>query len=185
MLAIPPAFAEDGIEMSVAVETEGFKITETDIGTLAIGEARTIETPSGQIVDILRTADGAEIYIDGELIDPGFGFEDGDRDVRIFRNHVQVDCDDESVECEKHIVIQSGSDGEVSAWTMDSDDGEFHEKTIEISCSDEDGATDCDAHVIRVGDGDVINIEKIHESHAGGEARTLIVIEAKEESPDD
>ena len=169
----------------MAVETDDFKITEADIGALAIGEAKTIETPSGQVVDILRTADGAEIYIDGELVDPGFGLEDRDRDVHIIRNHVQVDCNDEGVECEKHIVIQSGSDGEVSAWTVDGDDAEFHQKKIEISCSDEGGATDCDAHVIRIGDGDVINIEKIHESHADGEARTYIVIAARDENPDD
>ncbi len=36
---------------------------------------KTIETDSGKIIDILRTADGAEIYVDGELLEMNFDDE--------------------------------------------------------------------------------------------------------------
>ena len=61
--------AETEEKMIIALKTHEFELTETDISTLAIGEAQTIETESGKVIDILRTADGAEIYIDGELLD--------------------------------------------------------------------------------------------------------------------
>lgn len=68
-LACASAQAETGEKMVIALATDEFELAETDISTLVIGEAQTIETDSGKIIDILRTADGAEIYIDGELLE--------------------------------------------------------------------------------------------------------------------
>ena len=31
-----------------------------------LGESQTIETNNGKVIDLLRTADGVEIYVDGE-----------------------------------------------------------------------------------------------------------------------
>ena len=66
LIATGSVYAET--EMVIALKTDKFELTETDISTLAIGEARTIETDSGSVIDILRTADGADIYVDGELL---------------------------------------------------------------------------------------------------------------------
>jgi len=60
-------------KMVIAVKSENFELTETDISSLTIGEAQTIETDSGKVIDILRTADGVELYIDGELLEMNFG----------------------------------------------------------------------------------------------------------------
>ena len=65
-------FAETREKMIIALQTDDFELAETDISSLAIGEAKTIETDSGKVIDILRTNDGAEIYVDGELLEMNF-----------------------------------------------------------------------------------------------------------------
>jgi hypothetical protein len=65
LLTSASALAQSREKMVIALEADDFKLAETDISTLAIGEAQTIETDSGRIIDILRTSDGAEIYVDG------------------------------------------------------------------------------------------------------------------------
>ena len=65
-LLIPvSALAQTQEKMVIAIETDDFKLTETDISMLAIGEAKTIETDNGRFIDIIRTSEGAEIYLDG------------------------------------------------------------------------------------------------------------------------
>lgn len=59
----------------VAISADEFELAETDVSHLAVGDAETIMTESGRTIDILRTAQGVEIYLDGELLDTGF---DGD-----------------------------------------------------------------------------------------------------------
>ena len=70
------AHAENEKKMVIALKTDNFELTETDISSLAIGEAQTIETESGKMIDILRTSDGVEIYVDGELLQMNFDDED-------------------------------------------------------------------------------------------------------------
>ncbi len=72
ILAATSVQAENQKKMIVALKTSDFELTETDISSLAVGEAQTIETESGRVIDILRTADGAEIYVDGELLEMNF-----------------------------------------------------------------------------------------------------------------
>ena len=55
----------------IALETDDFAIEETDLSHLAVGDAETIVTESGRTVDLLRTEDGIEVYVDGELIEDG------------------------------------------------------------------------------------------------------------------
>ena len=50
--------AETQEKMVIALKTNDFELTETDISALAIGQSQTIETDSGQVIDILRTTDG-------------------------------------------------------------------------------------------------------------------------------
>ena len=67
--------AENTEKMVIALKTDDFNLMETDVSDLAIGEAQTIETDSGKVIDILRTADGVELYIDGELLEMDFAGE--------------------------------------------------------------------------------------------------------------
>lgn len=55
--AISPIYASDEENMVVSIETDSFKLTDTDIGSLAIGESKTIETESGQVIVTKSTID--------------------------------------------------------------------------------------------------------------------------------
>ena len=43
-------------------------VADTDISHLGVGDAETIYTESGKTIDLLRTEDGVEVYVDGELL---------------------------------------------------------------------------------------------------------------------
>jgi len=103
------AASEDKIV--IALKTDSFELTETDISTLAIGESQTIETDSGTVIDLLRTADGAEIYVDGELLDIDFEGESLHED-HMIRKHVEVICDSDD-ECEEMVWASDGEDFEL------------------------------------------------------------------------
>lgn len=55
----------------VAITADDFELAETDVSHLGIGDAETVVTESGKTIDILRTEQGVEIYVDGELLDAG------------------------------------------------------------------------------------------------------------------
>lgn len=101
VLGAVPALAGDvGREahvekMVVALATDDFELAETDVSHLAVGEAETIHTESGQIIDILRTGDGLEIYVDGKLIDAGGPGLHEER--RVVHKRVDVICDGEKI----------------------------------------------------------------------------------------
>ena len=68
----------------VAMSTDDFELDEIDISDLAVGDAETIVTESGKTIDLLRTEDGVEIYVDGEQIDiPHMGAHGADVDIDI------------------------------------------------------------------------------------------------------
>ena len=73
LLATASVQAETVEKMVIALKTDDFEMAQTDVSDLAIGESQTIETDSGKVIDILRTADGVEIYIDGELLEMDSG----------------------------------------------------------------------------------------------------------------
>jgi len=78
----------------IALETDDFAIEETDLSHLAVGDAETIITESGKTVDMLRTEDGVEIYVDGELLDTG-GMHDGHHTV----HRIEIICDGDEDDC--------------------------------------------------------------------------------------
>lgn len=55
--------------MFIALKTDPFELAKTDISTLLVGESQSIETGSGNIIDVPRTADGFEIYSAGYYTD--------------------------------------------------------------------------------------------------------------------
>jgi hypothetical protein len=78
--SVNAAQSTDGViekKRVVALKTDDFELHETDISDLAVGEAETVFTESGKTIDLLRTAEGVEIYVDGELLDTGPGGLEG------------------------------------------------------------------------------------------------------------
>jgi hypothetical protein len=173
--------AQSEKKVIIALETDGFELAETDISSLAVGEAKTIETESGKVIDILRTVDGAEVYVDGELLEMDFGTE-GLHEELMIRKHVKVICDDDE-ECDKHVVIHSDGDHEFSMDMTDDGDNIFIHKEIEISCTDEDDETSCE-EMVWISDGEDIDFEELHKAHADGEAHKVIVIRDHSDSND-
>ena len=167
--------AETEEKMVIALKTDSFELLETDVSTLAIGEAKTIETDSGKVIDVLRTADGVELYVDGELLEMDFG-DEGLHQEHMIKKHVEVICDDEE-DCDKHVVILSGDENDDSGWVTQDGENVFIHEEIEITCTDdeEDGTT-CSDNVVLISDGEEIDFEELHEKHMGGDGHKVIVI---------
>lgn len=179
--------AGDEEKVIIEVETDSFKLAATDVSSLAVGESKTIETESGEVIDILRTLDEFEIYVNGELLDLGL-HHDPEAELHMITKRVQVVCDEEDEdECGKHLVIHTSGDEELTTWVTAGDEDVFVHKNIEITCSDdsEDGEeVDCEHFMIMTtGDGEV-DIESMHEAHKDGEGRKVIVITSKTEFND-
>ena len=119
-------------KLVIALKTNDFELTETDVSELAIGQAQTIETESGRVIDILRTADGVEIYVDGELLEMNAeNVDQPDAGNHVFiHNEIELSCthdDEEGTSCDEHVI-----------WTSDGeeiDHEELHEmhKDLEVS----------------------------------------------------
>jgi len=166
-------FAETGENMVIALQTDDFELAETDISSLAIGEAKTIETESGKVIDILRTNDGAEIYVDGELLEMNFT-DDNLHVEHMMEEHVEIVCDNEE-ECDENIIVLSGDRHEASEWVMADGEHVTIHSDIEITCDDEDG-DDCSHEMILISEDGEIDLEDLHEEHGSGEAHKRIVI---------
>ena len=177
VLAATSIQAQDGKKMVIALSTDDFELSETDISALAVGEAKTIETDSGRIIDILRTNDGAEVYVDGVLLEMNFD-EEGLHEEHMIEKHVDVICDPEE-ECEKHVVIHVDSDDETTRWLSHDGDNVIIHKEIEITCTDEDDETTCSDEVLWISEGEETNIGELHKEHADGQGHRVIVIEKK------
>lgn len=184
LLAATAANAANEDKLVVTIVTDSFEVPETDISTLAVGEAKTIETGSDQVVDILRTPDGAEVYIDGELLDMDLAHIGDAHGRHVARHQVEITCKDEDdTACEQQVEILIHGDGGVSGWAEAEGDAGLHHE-FEIDCIDEGVATTCEQHVIRIGDDDVIHVETVHGEHAGGTVHKVIVIEKASDTDD-
>ena len=94
-------------KMVIALTTDDFELAETDVSDLEIGDSETIYTESGKTIDLLRTADGIEIYVDGELLELGLDGEEGIHEGHhVVHQHVEVDCDTEE-DCDMDIELGS------------------------------------------------------------------------------
>ena len=176
------ALTDAGEKTIIALKTSDFELTETDISTLAVGEAQTIETENGKIIDILRTVDGAEIYVDGELLEMNFDNE-GVHEEHMIRKHVEVICDDDEG-CDKNFLVLSADDTDVSGWVTGNGENVFIHKEIEFSCTDDEEGTSFTDEAVWVSENDDIDLEIIHEMHGSGNAHKVIVIK-KETVNDD
>ena len=156
-LATSTVLAGSEEKMIIALKTDDFEMAETDISDLAIGESHTIETESGKVIDILRTADGAEIYVDGELLEMDFSGE-GLHEEHMMQKHVEVICDSDE-ECDKNVFVMSGDDADVSKWVTEDGENIVIHKEIELSCTDGEDGNDCSDKMIWVSEGDDIDLE--------------------------
>lgn len=109
----------------VKLKTDDFEAIETDVSDLAVGESEIIHTEDGRTIDLLRTTDGVEIYVDGELVDTDL---EGDgqvhkkhivvhKDIDVETN-VEIECD-EAEECEELVWI---SEDEIDVHSADHDE---------------------------------------------------------------
>ncbi|MDX2418408.1 MAG: hypothetical protein QNK19_13185 [Xanthomonadales bacterium] len=158
----------------IALETDDIELAETDISALAIGEALTIEAQSGKLIDIIRTAKGAEIYVDGELLEMNFHDEDL-HEGHMMSKHVEIVCDGDE-ECENNVFIVAGDGNDTLGWV--SSDGEIISihREVEITCSDNEEETSCDDHLIWVSDDADFDIGELHEEHKNTDGHKVIVI---------
>jgi len=173
LLSSASVFAETREKIVIALQTDDFELAETDISNLAIGEARTIETDGGKVIDILRTSDGAEIYVDGELLEMNFN-NDNLHEEHVMEKHVEIVCDHEE-ECDKNIIILSDDADEASEWETAGGEHISIHRELEVTCSNEEGSH-CSHEMFLISDDGDIDLEEIHEQHESGDAHELIVI---------
>lgn len=93
-------------EIVISIVTDDFAIEDQNLSHLGIGDAETFVTESGKTVDMLRTEEGIEIYVDGELIDMEAAHE-----AHHVTHTVTVICDDDT-ECEELEWISEDGDGD-------------------------------------------------------------------------
>ena len=174
ILASVSVQAESQEQMIIALKTTDFELTETDISELAVGEAKTIETDSGKVIDILRTADGAEIYIDGELLEIDFD-TDGLHEEHMVKKHVEIVCEDDE-ECDKNVFIHAQDEGDDSDWVTVVGENVLMKHEIELSCTDEDEGTSCSDEMVWISDHEELELKELHELHESGEGHKVIII---------
>jgi len=177
LLASASVQAESKEKMIIDLKTDDFELQNTDVSELVIGESRTIETDSGKIVDILRTADGVEIYVDGELQEMGLDGH-GLHQEHMVQKHVEIICNDDE-ECDENVFVFAGDDGELSEWmTVDGEHVILHED-MELSCMNDDEAPNCSEKMIFISDGQDFEFEELHQEHADGEDHKIVIIKKK------
>jgi hypothetical protein len=152
----------------IAVQTDGAELIEADVSDLAPGESRSFVTENGKSIDILKSVDGIELYIDGELQDLGMGEHALHENVFLLHEDTE------------HTIKCSGDDVEEcsSAFAYDGEHGDAITKIIhevEITCDDEE---DCNQHVwISAGDeGELVSPHHRDEPEDALQDREVIVI---------
>jgi hypothetical protein len=174
VLASSPLLAGGQKEVVIALKTGDFELVETDVSEMAVGEARTIETENGKMIDILRTTDGAEVYIDGELLEMNAG-SDGERhELHRIEKHVEIICDDDE-NCNKEVFVVALDEGEQFDLTGTKGDTVIFHREIELSCTDSEEGTSCDQAVLVNADGN-IDLEELHHLQEGEKGHKFIVI---------
>ena len=110
----------------IALKADDFEVHETDISHLAVGEAETIVTDSGKTVDLLRTEEGVEVYVDGELMGSdldGLGAHHGGH--KVIHKHVEIICDDDE-DCDGLVHLEEDIDFDAEVHDHDLEHDEAH-----------------------------------------------------------
>ncbi|MEE4294556.1 MAG: hypothetical protein V2I79_11390 [Xanthomonadales bacterium] len=159
----------------IALETDEFSIAETDLSHLEVGDAETILTESGKTVDLLRTENGIEIYVDGELLDmPGMHEE------HHVVHEIKIICDDGEEDCAEDMtwITESGDvdfealhDGEHKVIIMHGDDVDYDVEVLGDGPHEAHGTV----HIVR--EFEDVDVDDLHEAHN----REVIIIKKKVE----
>lgn len=158
----------------VAVSTDDFELEETDLSHLAVGDAETIVTESGKTVDLLRTEDGIEIYIDGELVETG-----GSHDENHIVHKIKIICDEDEEDCGDlaaipelvDIDVETLHKGERKVIVIKGDGEEWDVEMLPEGAHEVHGAV----HIVKELDG--VELGELHEEHN----REVIIIKKKHE----
>jgi len=179
LLATGNTQADTEEKMIIALKTDDFEMTETDVSALAIGESQTIETDSGKVIDLLRTTDGVEIYVDGELLEMSFDsaglHEESSHGDHMITKQVEIICDNDE-ECDKNVYVMTGDDTDITGFVTDSGENIVIHKEIELTCTADEESTDCSDKMVWISDGEDIDLKELHEMHMDGEGEGHKVI---------
>jgi hypothetical protein len=157
---------------TIKIKTADAEVIEADLQDLAVGESKTFTTDSGKAIDLIRTANGVEVYVDGEMIDlAGGNLHEAHK---VIHKSVSVEClseGDAEAECEHDVVFIGEGDA----------DSEGHanviHKRFEVVCAE---GEECDEMVWVDADGDFnYEVETLHE---GDDGHHVIVIEKQLET---
>ncbi len=176
LLASSSAQAGSEEKIIIALKSDDFELAEIDVSNLAVGESETIESDSGKVIDILRTKDGVEIYVDGELLDLNFA-ADGLHEAHAITKHIEIICDSDEA-CDENVFFMAGDDAAGASWFTEDGHTVFVHKEIELSCTDDDEETNCTEEMLWFSAGEDMDLEALHELHANGdgEGHRIIMI---------
>jgi len=176
------ALAGGDEKMIIELKTNDFELAETDISDLEIGESETIVTESGKTIDLLRTADGVEVYLDGELLDtPKMGahkmghgeMHHGDHDGKMIMKHKEIiiDCEvdgevGDEHECSNEMIFFGDGDIDIEALHEGGDAHKVIVKRMHKSCSS-DEESECEDVNVWVSEGDYVSFGELHEAGEG------------------
>lgn len=151
----------------VALRTGEGELIEADVSGLTLGESRSYVTDSGSVVDIIRAAEGLEIWLDGELLEGPGGQEAVHAHVERLHEEVMVECESSDAgACEKHFVYAYDTDVDVDHDVM------VMRKHVEIAC---DEGEDCDTMVWVSGDDDEMSFGDLDGLHADDDRKVVII----------
>jgi hypothetical protein len=155
------------------LKTNDFEVAETDISDLEVGESETIVTDSGKTIDLLRTADGVEIYVDGELMDiPEMGAHGAHHDGNMkIHKKVIIECEvdgeaGEASDCGDEMVFVGKGDIDMEALHEAGDGHKVIIKRMHKECSDDDEGT-CEEDNVWVSGGEDFDMTELHEAGDG------------------
>ena len=152
----------------IKIATGDAEVIEADMSDLGVGESLSFTTDSGRIVDVLRGADGIELFLDGELIDAGApSAHDNDR--LALHEKVIIACSDDDDACSEAMHRIEGSDSDINVFVARHD--------IEVVC---DATDDCDQTVWIESDGEH-DLETLHES---GHHKVIVIRKEEIDSSD-
>lgn len=158
----------------VALNSDDFVLEETDLSHLGVGDAETIVTESGKTIDLLRTEDGIEIYVDGEMIDLG----DHHGEHHVVRK-IEIICGEDDEECGElpeisevlDIDIREFHDGDQKVIVVHGEDEEWDIEALSEGAHENHGTV----HIVR--EFDELDADELHKEHE----REVIIIRKKSE----
>jgi hypothetical protein len=174
-------------EEVIALKTDNFELEDTVVSDLAVGESKTIFTDDDRTIDLLRTDEGLEIYVDGVLQDMDIHFFGEADEAGAGSHEIEIVCTGDE-NCDQLVWVEADEDFDSTA-SADADEVHVIKREIRIECSDE---SDCDEPHVWIeedgasldsdtADGDV-HVIRLHEDTDGaheGESNKVIVIRKK------